>query len=126
MLFQFTFKGLDGMGRQPPSIMGLQHCHGHGNNQLFRLNAAGQIGVGERCVEADRQGIKLAFCRLGTVDGPWQYDENSKTLLHRVHKKCIAVHPQTHQMSLLPCDVNNAYHQWKFRTIRPSWAHGDD
>lgn len=38
--------GMDGMGRQPPSIMGLQHCHGHGNNQLMRLNAAGQIGVG--------------------------------------------------------------------------------
>lgn len=35
------------MGRQPPSIMGLQHCHGHGNNQLLRLNAAGQLGVGE-------------------------------------------------------------------------------
>lgn len=40
-------KGLDGMGRQPPSIMGLQHCHGHGNNQLMRLNAAGQLGVGQ-------------------------------------------------------------------------------
>lgn len=38
---------MDGMGRSPPSIMGLQHCHGHGNNQLMRLNAAGQLGVGE-------------------------------------------------------------------------------
>lgn len=38
--------GMDGMGRSPPSIMGLQHCHGHGNNQLMRLNAAGQLGVG--------------------------------------------------------------------------------
>lgn len=81
--------------------------------------------AGERCVEADRQGIKLAFCRLGTVDGPWQYDENSKTILHRVHKRCLSVHPQTHQMSLQPCDVNNAYHQWVFRTIRPSWARDD-
>lgn len=110
------------MGKQPPSIMGLQHCHGYGNNQLMRLNAAGQLGVGERCVEADRQGIKLAICRLGTVDGPWQYDESSHTLLHRVHKKCIAVHPQTHQLSLMPCDINNAYHQWKFHIIRPNWS----
>lgn len=125
MRFIGLFAGLDGMGRQPPSIMGLQHCHGHGNNQLMRLNAAGQLGVGERCVEADRQGVKLAICRMGTVDGPWQYDENTKTLLHRLHKKCIAVHPQTHQLSLMPCDVNNAYHSWKFRETVPSWVKND-
>lgn len=46
--FFFLWKlGMDGMGRSPPSIMGLQHCHGHGNNQLLRLNAAGQLGVGQ-------------------------------------------------------------------------------
>lgn len=45
--------------------------------QLIRLNAKGQLGVGERCIEADTQGIKLVFCRLGTVDGPWEYDEVS-------------------------------------------------
>ena len=43
--------------------------------QLLRLNSAGQLGVGERCVNADSQGVKLAVCRLGTVDGPWEYDE---------------------------------------------------
>ena len=43
--------------------------------QLFRLNSAGQLGVGERCVNADSQGVKLVVCRLGTVDGPWEYDE---------------------------------------------------
>lgn len=112
---------LDAMGHQPPSIMGLQHCHGFGNNQLIRLNAAGQLGVGERCVEADRQGIKLAFCRLGTVDGPWQYNEKTKHLLHRVYQKCMALNPQTHQLSLNLCDVNNAYQQWIFKTIKPPW-----
>lgn len=91
----------------------------------FPFSKFNNFYLGERCVEADRQGIKLAFCRLGTVDGPWQYDEHSKTILHRVHKRCLAVHPQTHQMSLQPCDVNNAYHQWVFRTIRPSWARDD-
>lgn len=49
--------------------------------QLIRLNAKGQLGVGERCVEADGQGVKLAFCRLGTVDGPWQYDEVFKKII---------------------------------------------
>ena len=45
---------------------------------MFRLNSAGQLGVGERCVNADSQGVKLVVCRLGTVDGPWEYDEVKK------------------------------------------------
>ncbi|EDV46600.1 N-acetylgalactosaminyltransferase 7 [Drosophila erecta] len=112
---------LDSMGHQPPAIMGLTYCHGGGNNQLVRLNAAGQLGVGERCVEADRQGIKLAVCRLGTVDGPWQYNEHTKHLMHRVHKKCMALHPATQQLSLGHCDVNDSYQQWWFKEIRPRW-----
>jgi hypothetical protein len=39
------------------------------------LNKAGQLGVGERCVNADSQGVKLVVCRLGSVEGPWEYDE---------------------------------------------------
>lgn len=49
-------KCLDTIGHAPPSLMAIQHCHGFGNNQLFRLNTKGQLGVGERCVEADAQG----------------------------------------------------------------------
>ncbi|CAH0560779.1 unnamed protein product [Brassicogethes aeneus] len=114
-------KCLDTLGHAPPSLMAIQHCHGFGNNQLMRLNAKGQIGVGERCVEADAQGVKLAFCRLGTVDGPWSYDDATHTLLHRTHKKCIALHPQTSHLSLMPCDVNNAYQQWIFKEVRPKY-----
>jgi len=40
-----------------------------------RLNAQGQIGIGERCVEADKSSVKLIFCPLGKVDGPWEYNE---------------------------------------------------
>lgn len=115
-------KCLDTLGHGPPALMAIQHCHGFGNNQLIRLNAKGQLGVGERCIEADAQGIKLAFCRLGTVNGPWQYDENTHTLLHRVHKKCMALHPQTSHLSLMPCDVNNTYQQWYFKEIIPKWS----
>ncbi|KAF2894813.1 hypothetical protein ILUMI_11359 [Ignelater luminosus] len=114
-------KCIDTLGHAPPSLIAIQHCHGFGNNQLVRLNAKGQLGVGERCIEADSQGIKLAFCRLGTVDGPWSYDENSHTLLHRVHKKCMALHPQTSHLSLMPCDINNTYQQWYFKEIHPKW-----
>ncbi|XP_015188126.1 PREDICTED: N-acetylgalactosaminyltransferase 7 [Polistes dominula] len=112
---------LDTMGHAPPSLMATSYCHNYGNNQLIRLNSKGQLGVGERCIEADSNGVKLAFCRLGTVDGPWQYDEKTKTLLHRVHKKCMALHPQTQQLSLMPCDVNNTYQQWSFHEIDPHW-----
>ncbi|XP_026463806.1 N-acetylgalactosaminyltransferase 7-like [Ctenocephalides felis] len=112
---------LDTFGRSPPSLMATQHCHGLGNNQLIRLNAAGQLGVGERCIEADTWGVKLAFCRLGTVDGPWKYDESSSTLIHQKRKKCMAMHPQTMQLSLMSCDVNNLYHQWIFQRIYPKW-----
>lgn len=112
---------LDAMGHSPPSIMGLQHCHGHGNNQLMRLNAAGQLGVGERCVEADKQGIKLAVCRLGTVDGPWHYDAKTRHILHRANNKCMAQNPTTRQLSLAHCDVNDGYQQWDFKPIKPNW-----
>ncbi|XP_021693979.1 N-acetylgalactosaminyltransferase 7 [Aedes aegypti] len=116
-----TEKCVDALGRQPPAMIGLQHCHGQGHNQLIRLNAAGQLGVGERCIEADNMGIKLAFCRMGTVDGPWQYDENTSTLLHRTYKMCMGYHPQTRALALMPCDVHNAYQSWKFHTITPRW-----
>lgn len=116
-----TSSCLDTLGHAPPSLMAMQHCHGFGNNQLIRLNAKGQLGVGERCIEADSQGIKLAFCRLGTVDGPWQYDVKTHTLYHRVHKKCMALHPQTAHLSLMPCDTNNTYQQWYFKKIKPKY-----
>lgn len=111
---------LDAMGNQPPSLMATQMCHGHGNNQLLRLNVAGQLGVGERCVEADTQGVKLSTCRLGTVDGPWSYDINTYTLLHKTHKKCMAINPETRMLALMQCDFNNAYHQWKFKKFQPN------
>jgi len=41
------------------------------------LNTKGQLGVGERCIFADRQNVKLVVCPLGTVDGPWQYESVS-------------------------------------------------
>jgi len=110
---------LDTMGHGPPSLMGISHCHGHGNNQLLRLNSAGQLGVGERCVNADSQGVKLAVCRLGTVDGPWEYDEDSRTMQHVVLQRCLAVHPQTQQLTMLPCDMSNNYHKWTFKHIQP-------
>lgn len=116
-----TDKCMDTLGAAAPAIIGLGLCHGHGVNQLFRLNAKGQLGNGERCVEADKQGIKLVFCRLGSVEGPWQYDPKHSTILHSGQRKCLAVHPQTAHLLLLHCDPINTYQQWIFKEIVPKW-----
>ena len=89
------------MSHVPPSLMATSQCHGFGNNQLMRLNAKGQLGVGERCVEADSQGIKLAFCRLGTVDGPWQYDEVIFSLIYFL----IFITPEELEYNCLLCTI---------------------
>ncbi|KAL1122097.1 hypothetical protein AAG570_003503 [Ranatra chinensis] len=112
---------MDTMGHGPPALIGLSHCHGFGNNQLMRLNSKGQLGVGERCIDADSQGIKLVFCRLGTVNGLWQYDEKTHTLYHRGKQKCAAVHPQSLLISLMSCDPVNTYQQWIFKETHPKW-----
>ncbi|XP_018027384.1 N-acetylgalactosaminyltransferase 7 isoform X1 [Hyalella azteca] len=112
---------LDTMGHPAPNLMGVSQCHGFGNNQLVRLNSAGQLGVGERCVDADAQGIKLIFCRLGTVDGPWIYDEDTHVLKHKRFNKCVSLHPSSNQLQLLPCDPINNYQKWTFKQITPNW-----
>jgi polypeptide N-acetylgalactosaminyltransferase len=40
-------------------------------------------------------------------------------MLHKVLKRCLAVHPQNNQLTLLPCDTSNRYHQWVFKEIQP-------
>uniref|UniRef100_A0A8D8UD27 Polypeptide N-acetylgalactosaminyltransferase n=1 Tax=Cacopsylla melanoneura TaxID=428564 RepID=A0A8D8UD27_9HEMI len=119
---QGTNKCLDSMGRSAPAVIGTSYCHGAGSSQLFRLNAQGQIGHGERCVDADKQGVKLIFCRLGTVDGPWRYQNSTRQLEHAVLKRCLSVHPETNQLAMLRCDDNNLYQQWKFKEVRPDWS----
>ncbi|CAG0884402.1 unnamed protein product [Cyprideis torosa] len=113
---------MDTMGRGPPAAMGVGVCHGQGNSQLMRLNAEGQLGVGERCVDVDAQGaLKLIFCTMGRVDGPWVYDEETHTLMHRPHGKCAAVHPQGNSLQILPCSSVNTYQQWIFKQTVPNW-----
>ena len=112
---------LDTLGRPAPALMGVAHCHGYGNNQLIRLNAQGQLGVGERCVEADGQGVKLIFCRQGSVDGPWAYEEERRALRHSRSGKCLSLHPSSNQLQLIPCDGLNNYQKWTFKQIKPNW-----
>lgn len=48
----------------------------------------------------------------------------SHTLLHRIHKKCVALHPQTSHLSLMPCDTVNTYQQWTFKELQPKYWTG--
>ncbi|XP_028967008.1 N-acetylgalactosaminyltransferase 7 [Galendromus occidentalis] len=73
---------LDSMRAHPPTNVGVSGCHGGGGNQLFRLNEEGQLGVGERCVDANKENMFLTYCKLGTVNGPWTYDPNTKQMKH--------------------------------------------
>lgn len=66
---------LDSPSAHPPSMLMLAPCHSSGGNQLFRLNKAGQLGLGERCVDADTKSVFLIICKMGTVDGPWSYNK---------------------------------------------------
>jgi len=109
---------LDSLGRPAPTKMGVSGCHGYGNNQLARLNAAGQIGIGERCVEADKSSVKLIYCPLGKVDGPWEYDEVTGTMKHKNLGKCIAVHPTSNQLIIRDCEPSNTYHQWTWKKLK--------
>ncbi|XP_035703837.1 N-acetylgalactosaminyltransferase 7 isoform X3 [Folsomia candida] len=126
---EFRNKGtntcMDTMGRPAPTKMGVSGCHGLGSNQvryrksqLVRLNEKGQIGIGERCVDADKSSVKLIFCPMGKVDGPWVYAENELTLKHKTFDKCLAVHPSNNQLILRECDVDNTYHQWTFKKLK--------
>ncbi|KPI92925.1 PREDICTED: N-acetylgalactosaminyltransferase 7 isoform X1 [Papilio xuthus] len=112
---------LDTMGKAAPAYIGTSTCHGAGNNQLFRLNEAGQLAVGERCVEADSDSLKQAICRLGTVDGPWSYDEAHNQLVHRLHSHCLTLQPQSRVLGLAPCDPHNTFQQWTIAHKKPNW-----
>lgn len=116
-----TGQCLDSMGNSPPRVIGVSHCHGLGSNQLFRLNAEGQLGVGERCIDADTESIKLVYCSLGTVDGPWKYDEKTHMLQHKLHKKCVELLPQNSQLKLAMCDDGNDNMKWKFAEVHPHY-----
>lgn len=52
---------LDATGSHPPAEIKLYSCHQHGGNQMFRLNAKGQMGFGERCIEGNTSGLKVCL-----------------------------------------------------------------
>ena len=114
---------VDSMGRHPPSAVGVSGCHGGGGYQLMLFNTKGQLSNGEWCIKAESADmVTIAWCEMGQVSGPWSYDGDSKQMKHTKHDKCLAVHPDTRQLVLLPCDGQNLYHKWDWGEITPHWA----
>lgn len=99
--------------------IGVSHCHHFGGNQMYRLNTKGQIGVGERCIEAPSgDTLHMSFCDTQPV-GPWQWDENTGLIQHRNHEKCVEA-GNDNRLHLQPCDTDKESQRWEINEIR-SW-----
>ncbi|XP_017484344.1 PREDICTED: N-acetylgalactosaminyltransferase 7-like [Rhagoletis zephyria] len=108
---------LDSTGAHPPATIMMSTCHGHGGNQLFRLNAKGQLGLGERCIDGNSNGLKVHYCKLGTVDGPWSYKESTKQIIHK-GRLCLTY--SDNSVTLENCEADAPLtQQWTFKQIKP-------
>ncbi|KAH8027242.1 hypothetical protein HPB51_003749 [Rhipicephalus microplus] len=115
-----TDQCIDAMGAHPPSTAALTTCHGTGGNQVFRLNAEGQLGLGERCMDASSHSMDVVYCSLGTVDGPWEYSVDTKHMYHKTHKKCLTYNRRNYKVHLEKCDDGDLSQHWTFREIQDS------
>lgn len=109
---------LDAMAEHPPSTAALSTCHGDGSgNQVFRLNADGQLGLGERCMDASSSSMDIVYCKLGTVDGPWEYTADTSHLYHKRERKCLMFNEHNHEVHLAECNDDAIQQKWTFREI---------
>lgn len=111
---------IDAMGAHPPSTAALSSCHGTGGNQIFRLNAEGQLGLGERCMDASSKSMEVVYCALGTVDGPWEYSVDTKSLYHKKHQQCLTYGKRGNKVHLAKCDDSDTNQHWTFHEIQGS------
>lgn len=109
---------LDTMGRAAPAVMGVSSCNGHGVQ--MRLNAQGQLGTGERCVDANSGSVKQIVCPPASVSGPWSYKEETKLLVHKRGNRCLSVRGES--VSLAKCDDTQDSQKWTFKDTKPRWA----
>ncbi|KAK2708517.1 hypothetical protein QYM36_014203 [Artemia franciscana] len=110
---------LDTENNEVPTSITTSVCHGYGNNQEIKLNTKGQLSTGERCIVGDNKGVQLVPCELGTVDGPWQYNEENNLMYHTKLGKCLAVHKHNKKLKMLPCIAKSNSFKWIFRSFEP-------
>ena len=109
---------LDTVSSAPPQTPILSRCHGAAGNQLLRLNAQGQLGVGERCVDESHGEPSLIYCKLGTVNGSWEYEEDTKRMLHRTLNQCLEFDEKEDRLHLRSCNDSMAQ-KFIWKKIRP-------
>ena len=121
-------KCLDTGSSAPPRTVHLSQCHSSGGNQLFRLNEEGQIGVGERCIDADNHKMSLIYCKLGSVEGPWSYDEHTQQMVHTssTTSKCLQFFKSDSSVKLSKCDPNDESQKWIWSKITPFVSQNED
>ncbi|XP_033735035.1 N-acetylgalactosaminyltransferase 7-like [Pecten maximus] len=109
---------LDTMGQQVGGgAMGISGCHHFGGNQMFRINTKGQMGVGERCIEAPNGStLHMHFCETQPT-GPWQLDLTTGVIRHEHHQKCLEA-GSGNKVTLEPCDPSNDKQKWVVNEIR--------
>jgi len=99
--------------------IGATSCHHYGGNQLYRLNVKGQLATGERCVDANKNGIRIIYCPVEPT-GPWEYDKVTGQLQHRKQSKCLQSGAGS-QLTLTSCDVNDSQQQFDINEVR-TWS----
>jgi len=110
-------KCLDTMGRPIPGTVGATPCHGYGGNQLLRLNMKGQMAQGEWCITPGGNHFRTGHCRKGSVDGPWQYNHETKQIFNVNENTCIAADEDagSSEATLKTCDENDEYQKWVWK-----------
>lgn len=109
---------LDTLGRAAPAVVEVSSCNGHGVQ--MRLNSQGQLGTGERCVDANSSGVKQIFCPSSSVSGPWTYHNDTQLLVHKRGSRCLSVRGDS--VSLMKCDDTQDSQKWIFKDEKPRWA----
>lgn len=117
---------LDTLGGAAPSQMGVSECYGHGNGQLMRLNEEGQLGIGERCVDASKSGVQHIVCPSGSVSGPWKFNKQTQQLVHKRGNRCLSVDRDHQSTRLAKCDSDDKNQRWLFKEIIPAWAENNE
>ncbi|XP_055328454.1 N-acetylgalactosaminyltransferase 7-like [Paramacrobiotus metropolitanus] len=112
-------KCFDTFGRNVPTKLGVSGCHGWGGNQFFRFNAEGQLGFGERCIDADHTNrVVMKDCPKGRVDGPWDLDANTHLFKHKTKNLCAEMNDKS-ELWVRDCDSTKKEQLWEFKEIHP-------
>ncbi|KAL7675745.1 hypothetical protein ACOME3_002010 [Neoechinorhynchus agilis] len=105
---------LDQLGAGFGDVIGVYTCH----NQLFRLNAKGEISSGEHCFHSRSDGtVRKKFCLdnegIWNPVGEWMYDNVTLKLTSKVTGKCLEASQSSLQMKKCVGGKKDQMWTWK-------------